>query len=202
MSDEDYTTRITAFLTAPAGMASAEERLAWEDFFQTHHPLILAAIRKRHTQWQDVDDLAQNVWIIVIGRLQAGTFDPARGTLSEWVAGIAGRVAACEAHRRTRRRKGRSAEDLAALLLDASAGPETELARSERRAQLQATVEKLATSLPALARRIVLMRFIGDLSVAAIAAELGLTVDWVGAIVRRARLKLTDLLRRAGLGPA
>jgi len=49
-------------------------------------------------------------------------------------------------------------------------------------------------------RRIILMYFLEERSLAEIAAALGLSQDCVSGVIRRLSPKLPDLLRRAGLG--
>jgi DNA-directed RNA polymerase specialized sigma24 family protein len=102
MTDSMMLNLIQSFLAAPPGTASPEERQAWEDFYHVHDPMIRAAIRARHEGWNVVDDLAQNVWCIMIERLPDLRVDPARDSLKAWVTQVARRVACGHARDRSR----------------------------------------------------------------------------------------------------
>jgi len=202
MSDLDTINLIKAFLAAPAGLSALAGTLAWEDFFLIHDPLIRGAIRKCHGRWEEVDDLDQEVWIILIRRLPKLAFDPARGTLREWVLAIARKHAAWSAARHSRRRDETLTAERIAALLDPDSDPVAECERKELQEQVRAILAKLGLRLSELSRQIIAMRLIEGQSVAAIAAALDVSVDCVKMRLRRARAELRDLLRERGLGPS
>jgi len=88
--------------------------------------------------------------------------------------------------------------ELAAKLLDPNAEPSANFGQKQREEELRAIIAELKASLSDLHRRIHFMRYLGNMPVAEIAAELGLTEDCVWGILRRVNRKLLALLRRAG----
>jgi len=48
---------VKSFLARPNGTATAEELLAWEDFYHIHDPIIRTRIRRIHKAWNVIDDL-------------------------------------------------------------------------------------------------------------------------------------------------
>jgi hypothetical protein len=66
MSEQELLALVKSFLTKRSAGATAHECLAWEEFFFTYNQIIRACIRMIHKSSHVVDDLAQDVWIIVI----------------------------------------------------------------------------------------------------------------------------------------
>ncbi len=192
---------IKGFLAAPRELATREQVLAWEGFFHACDPIILRIVRDCDPHWDKVDDLHQDVWTILVRRLPKLRLDPARGTLYQWVAGVARRLAGCHARRRSRHRDEELTLELAAAVLDPDAGPAAESERQQRLEQVREIVARLAARLPALNRRVVIMRWIDGRAAPEIARELRVTGARVRAILRRAGLKLRVLLRGHGLEP-
>jgi RNA polymerase sigma-70 factor, ECF subfamily len=201
MSDLEQFNLMRSFLAAPHGCASPEEKMAWEDFIHAHGHLIWKICRRSDECLEEVNDLVQDTWLILFRRLPKLHLDCAPGALAAWVAGIAHRVAGKHAGRRSisKRRRIPLTAEVAAELLDPDAGPAAKCSLMLRREQVRAILEKLGASLPERHRRIMQMHWVEDRSVAEIAAEVGLSEDCVGSILRRIRLRLPELLRRAEL---
>jgi len=200
MSDLEVLNLIRSFAAAPDGCASPAEVLAWEDFFHIHDPKIRAVIRKYHDCWNAIDDIAQDVWCLLIRRLRKSRLDPALANPGAWVVGVAGRLSCRYARCRSRHHDEVMAPEIAAGLLDPDAGPATASERTQRRELVRAILEKFGASLPEHHRRIMLMYWLEERHLAEIATALGLSEDCVWGVIRRLSLKLPDLLRRSGLG--
>ena len=107
-------------------------------------------------------------------------FDPARGKARAWLFGIARNAALDELRRRKRR--AWPAGDPAELAAVADSAAEA----SERRIALQAALETLSGP----ERELIALRFFAGLSMAEIAATLGITESNAGTRVHRALAKL------------
>jgi RNA polymerase sigma factor (sigma-70 family) len=88
---------------------------------------------------------------------------------------------------------------MVSLLLDPNAGPSAELEEEQRRQQVKAAIAELCEGEPTRNRQIIVRYWLEGQPPAAIAAELDLSPGSVGAVLRRARLKLAKLLRQAGM---
>jgi len=202
MSDLEQVELIQSVLAARGAGSIPEEDMVSVAFVNILDPMIRLVITKYPGCRNDVQDLVQDVWIALIQRLPKLHFDPAAGTLRAWVAGVARRLASRHARRLSRHHHEALTAQLAAVLLDSEAGPETESEWKQQREQEQAILADLRARIPELSYRIIVMHCIEDRSVPVIAAELGVSEDCVKMRLRRARRKLQDLLRRRGLGPS
>ena len=201
MSDVEQFELIQSFLGAPDGCATAAQKTAWEDFFLSHGHLIWKICRKSDECLEEVEDLVQDAWLILVRRLPKLHLDSTPGALAAWVAKTVHRMVGKHAAVRSnsKRRRILLTPELASELLDPDAGPATRCLLTLRRELVRAILEKLAASLPERHRRIMHMHWGEDRPVAEIAADLGLSADCVRSILHRIRLKLPDILRRAGL---
>jgi len=200
MSNLEQVNLIRSFLAAPDGCASPAEVLAWEDFCLIQNPRIRAVIGKYHACWKSIDDIAQDVWLILVRRLRKSRLDPAVVDPGAWVVAVARRLACRHGRRAARRKDAGLTPEIAADLVDPNADLATKRERNRRQQLVRAILEKLGASLPGQHHRIILLRWEEDRSVAKIAAELGLSEATVWGVLHRVVLKLPDLLRRAGLG--
>lgn len=107
-------------------------------------------------------------------------FDPGRGEARAWLFGIARNAALDELRRRKRR------VWLAEEPADSTAVVDSEVEESERRLALRAALE----TLPGPDRELIALRFFADLSMAEIAATLGITESNAGTRAHRALAKL------------
>jgi RNA polymerase sigma factor (sigma-70 family) len=202
MSDPAMLARIQSFLTSGDRNepASSEERSAWEDFFSLEDHIIRAIARRGDVSQSDVDDVAQEVWALLVRRLPTFRLDPARGSLNAWVAAVARHLVGRHERRRKMRRDAFLALELAADFVDPKGDPVTDAARKLQQEQVQAAITKLAESIPELKRRIIIRYWVDEQPLSAIAAELEVSEDRVWTIIRCARPRLRKLLGQARLG--
>jgi RNA polymerase sigma factor (sigma-70 family) len=156
-------------------------------------------LRGCEEHWDKIEDLHQSVWMTLVRRLPRFRLDPARGTLPEWVAGVARRLALRHTYRRSRHPDEALTLALASVLVDEGASPAAQHDRLEREARVREIVMQFAATLPGRNRQVVIMRWIDGRMVHDIALELGATEACVYAILRRARPGLSKLLRASGL---
>lgn len=187
------------FLATPRELATPGQVLAWENFVHACDPIILRIVRRCDGHWDKVDDLHQDVWTTLVRRLPTLRLDPARGTLHQWVAGVARRLAGWHVHRRSRHRDEELTRGLAAMLEDHDSGSAAENERWLRNEQARQVIMRLAATLPERNRRVVMMRWVGGRPVREIARELAVADYSVWAILRRVGPRLRDLLRNRGL---
>jgi len=88
--------------------------------------------------------------------------------------------------------------ELAGEIVDASAGPATQLERAQDLRQLEVILADVCEGVSTLTRRIIRMRWNEGRSVPDIAAALDLSEEAVWARLRRARAKVKDRLSRRG----
>ena len=126
-----------------AGRVTAEDILAWEDFFPGSRSSDRSIVRQTDISQNDVDDAAQEIWALLVRRLPNLTLEPDRGTLHAWVAAVA---------RQPQRRRARSATvaarhegltpELIAVLLDPAMSPAAVTERKQQQAIVQAVVAR------------------------------------------------------------
>jgi RNA polymerase sigma factor (sigma-70 family) len=175
------------------------ESWACDELYHAQDPVIRAVVKRAATPSVDVDDLAQEVWLVLTRRLRNLKLDPSRGTLDAWVATVARRHCSKVVRRRSWHHDEPLTAEMVSLLLDPNAGPSAELEQEQRRQQVKAAIAELCKGEPTRNRQIIVRYWLEGQPPAAIAAELDLSSDSVGAVLRRARLKLAKLLRQAGM---
>jgi RNA polymerase sigma factor (sigma-70 family) len=201
MLEQELLALVKSFLAKRSAGATTHECLAWDEFFATYDQIIRVCIRVLHRSSHVVDDLAQDVWIIVIRKLPTWTFDPGIGAIGAWVAKIARRLSAKRACRHSSPQPGSLSETNTDSLVDREPGPEFAFERIQDQELFKTLVLEFATSLPERDGRIVVMRFVQFRAVAEIARELNISDDCVWSVLHRNITKLGDRLRRRGLGP-
>jgi RNA polymerase sigma factor (sigma-70 family) len=175
------------------------EAWVWREFHRDQDPVIRAAVKPAATASVDVDDLVQEVWLVLTRRLRNLRLDPSRGSLDAWVATVARRHCRKLIRCRTWRRDEPLTAEMESLLPDPNFGPTAQLEQEQRRREVQSAVTDLCERESARNRQVIARYWLEQRSVAAIAAEFGLSPDSVGAVLRRARLKLAKLLRHASV---
>ncbi len=126
--------------------------------------------------------------------------DLSRGTLRAWVAAVARHLACRHARRRSAYHDEELSPELAAALLDPEGDPATEYERAERIALVAAALAEVGSRLPALSRRVLVLRWIEGASVPEIALAVGFSEGLVKMRLHRACRELRALLLRRGLG--
>jgi RNA polymerase sigma-70 factor, ECF subfamily len=197
-NDAQHLIVVKQFLAAPDELKTSEQRTAWRDFYHVCDPVILGILRGCDKHWDRIDDLHQEVWVTLIRRLPKSRLDPAQGTLLEWVAGVARRLALRHACRRLRHRDEELTLKLAETLLDDGGAESAADERTLRQERARAVVEQLAADLPEPSRMVVIMHWIDGRAVADIARELGVTEGRAWGILGRFRTALGDFLRLHG----
>jgi len=193
MTDLEELDLIKLFLAAPSGTRTPEQADSWQNFFDKHEPLIWSIIKSCASHPDDVDDIFQAVWVMLVAKLPKLTSNPDRGPLRAWVMVVARRAALTEARRLRRNRTDALTPELIAVLADPGPGPMTQLEREQERRRLQSILATQAAKLPELTRRIMELHWGEDLSVRQIAAALGLPGNLVQMRLQRARSKLRQL---------
>jgi len=202
MSDLEQVELIQSVLAARSAGSNPKEGVVWVSFVHDLDPTIRLVIAKCPGCGNDVEDLAQEVWAALMRRLPKFHYDPARGTLRAWVAAVTHHIAGRHARRLSRHHDETLTAELAAVLLDPGAGPETESERKQQREQEQVVLADLRARIPEPSYRMFVMHCMEDWTVPQIAAEFGVSQDCAKMRLRRARRVLEDLLRRGGLGDA
>ena len=88
MLDHELVALVQSFLAKRSASATAEECLAWEEFFVRYDPIIRSGVRRIHTPQHVIDDITQDVWILLIRKLPRWRYDPVHGEIGAWVSEI------------------------------------------------------------------------------------------------------------------
>ena len=123
MPDPELLALVRSFLRTRSAGATFAECLAWEEFFVTYDVVVGLTIRKLHKAIDIIDDVAQDVWIILIRKLLKLVFDPVIGSIGAWVTKIAQRLATKRARRLSRQQPGPLSAERASTLVDPERGP-------------------------------------------------------------------------------
>ena len=150
-----------------AGDASAWEHLLTETF-----PTVIAYVRWRCGGLADLaDDVSQETWLTAARRLSA--FDPAKGSFTAWVCGIAANVIRNQLRTRLRQRTRPLAH-----------APEPVAPRDDGRS---ACVAGALAQLPERYERVLRAKYLEQRSVAVVAAEWGESEKAIESLLTRAR---------------
>lgn len=175
--------------------AQAGDVSAYEDLVRRHQPRVFAIVGGILRRSEDVEDLAQQVFLKVYLSLQR--FD-LRSTFSTWLYKVT--VNECLDHLRKKKvRKLVYEADLSeeqAALLEGAVQPERHEISSERRAELRQLVDRLMDELPEEERLMMVLKEVEGWTVEEIAEVLNLNVNTVKVRLFRARSRLVDFYRR------
>jgi RNA polymerase sigma-70 factor (ECF subfamily) len=165
--------------------ALAGEAWAAEVLFADLQPRVLRFLRS--TEPRGADDLAGEVWLAVAQGLRSFSGD--LGGFRAWVFSIARRRLAD--HRRTAARRATDPVDPHTMADRGSSAADTaEMVANDMTAQ--AAVDLITASLPPDQAEVLLLRVIGDLDVAHVAAVMGRTANWVRVTQHRALRRLAE----------
>jgi RNA polymerase sigma factor (sigma-70 family) len=193
MSELEELELIKVFLAAPKGSETPEQADAWQNFFDTHERLVWNIVKTCASHPDDVEDIVQAVWVILVAELPKLIYNPDRGPRRAWVIVVARRAAFKEARRLRGNRADALTPELIAALIDPGPGPMTELEREQERERQESTLAARVAKLPELTRRIIELHCGEGLSVREIGAALGLRGNLVQMRLQRARKKLRQL---------
>jgi RNA polymerase sigma factor (sigma-70 family) len=193
---------VKSSLAKPNGARSREETEASEELYRLCEPIIRARVRGVHPARNEIDDLVQDVWVLLLRELPSWDFDPALGAFHHgWIASIASR----EAWRHARRHRKRRAHsvDLEVLrdVLISEIDGHTGFEMIESREEARVVLAELEARLSPLSVRVLRLRVFDAKSIPQIAAEAGCSFNCVKMRLRRARHVLEAILRRRGSGP-
>ena len=165
---------------------------AWDEFYEEHvRELYGFVFRLVRGDPQTAADVFQDTWLDAISRIEQ--FDPNRGELRSWLFGIARRRVAMHWRQRTARSNapGTAREEIAVESLDGAAVPDDVIEHLEQAAVVQASL----LALPPERRRVLVEKYVEELSVAQIAARTGKSPKAVESLLSRAREQFRTLLR-------
>ena len=89
MSDLEELDLIKSFLALRDGKPGDEIAMAWENFYHIRESLIGNLIKNCADRPEDVDDIFQEVWLVLIEKPPKLRYDPKRGSLRAWVIVVA-----------------------------------------------------------------------------------------------------------------
>ena len=166
---------------------------AWDEVYEEHvHELYGFVYRLVRGDPQTAADVFQDAWLDAIRHI--GQFDPKRGELHSWLFGIARRRVAL--HWRQRLARGDTAAaaraEIPVEVLDGAIVPNDVIEHLEQAAVVQAAL----LALPPERRRMLVDKYVEDLSVNQIAARTGKSPKAVESLLSRAREQFRALLRR------
>lgn len=167
----------------------ARDPATFEAFYRAHVGEVGRFIARRVDNPQDAADLTADVFCAVIER--ASTYDPARGSQQAWVFGIARNIVAEHSRRRARVLKTTS-RIIGRSLLDNDSTADI-AARIDAERDAREALRAMAR-LPDADRRLLEAVSIDGLSIADVAAHVGLTPATVRVRLHRARQRLSRLL--------
>jgi RNA polymerase sigma factor (sigma-70 family) len=170
----------------------------WERLVQLYTPLIRAWVGRHVQQPEDVNDLVQQVFTVVVSKLPGFVHNGRPGAFRHWLRSIA----ANSLHRYWRTRQARSAPAETAAALEQLTDPESELSRQWDREHDMHLAQKLLECVSAefrpaswqAFRRLVLDAAAPE----SVAGELGMSVNAVliakSRVLRRLREEAQGLL--------
>jgi RNA polymerase sigma-70 factor (ECF subfamily) len=165
---------------------------AWDEFYEEHvRELYGFVFRLVRGDPQTAADVFQDTWLDAISHI--GQFDPKRGELRSWLFGIARRRVAL--HWRQRLARGGTAAaargEIPVEVLDGAVVPHEVIEHLEQAAVVRASL----LALPPERRRVLVEKYVEELSVAQIAARTGKSPKAVESLLSRAREQFRALLR-------
>ena len=162
---------------------------AWDEFYEEHgRELYGFVFRLVRGDSQTAADVFQDTWLDAISRI--GQFDPKRGELRSWLFGIARRRVALHWRQRLAR-SGTARAEIPIEALDGAVVPDDVIEHLEQTAVVQASL----LALPPERRRVLVDKYVEELSVSQIAARTGKSPKAVESLLSRAREQFRALLR-------
>lgn len=159
---------------APSGPATAAAQLSLRDVFDAEAAFVFRVLRRLRVPEPDLDDAAQDVFVIVHRRLES--FDPAL-SLRAWLFGIARRVALAR-----RRRASHRAEEYSA----AAEGVATETS-AENQVAARALLERALAVLDGPQREVLFLYELEGMPMHEVAQAIGCPLQTAYSRLRAAR---------------
>jgi RNA polymerase sigma-70 factor (ECF subfamily) len=165
---------------------------AWELVVRQYSRRVYNLAYRFTNNSESAEDLTQDVFVRVYRSL--GQYDPAQGSLSNWLMRLA-RNLIIDDYRRRQRTPAEGSEaldDHEYHLQGTSDNPERHLQRAQRRLQVHRAIQKLSPDL----RECVVLRDIEELSYAEIVDMLKIPEGTVKSRINRGRIELAKILKR------
>ncbi|MFO7901283.1 MAG: sigma-70 family RNA polymerase sigma factor [Pirellulaceae bacterium] len=184
---------------AAGRMPSDALRQACRRLYQQHAAWIRHVVQSYGVPAHAVDDCVQDVWLAVIGSLDAFDLDPRRGTFRGWLRAVIHHKVADFARRRARQPATRIDELTLPLCSDEPGPAETYEARRRVRI-LRETVDELDQEVSTTSYQVFARRWIEGQGVSRVASALNLSRNDVRTRTHRAKRKLKQLLEAKEVG--
>jgi RNA polymerase sigma-70 factor (ECF subfamily) len=170
------------------------ERWAWDTLYASRlRELYGFVFHLMQPNRSDAEEMHQEVWLAAVSGVEG--YDPARGTLRDWLLGIARkRVALYYRRRHTERNGTMTPHEETCLEVEEPASivvPEECVEQVERAAVVRAAL----LAMPEDRCRVLLEKYVGGLAVREIAERSGRTDKAVESLLSRAREQLRRLVR-------
>ncbi|HWZ87277.1 MAG TPA: sigma-70 family RNA polymerase sigma factor [Polyangiaceae bacterium] len=165
------------FLTAVPAEDRARYEERWRAIVHDHVDFIWRALRRLGVLEADLADAAQQVFLVMARKLDLVREGSERAFLFQTAVRVA------SDSRRSRARRREAPDDLLALQADERPGPDEDLEARFRRAQLDRILDKMPMEL----RAVFVLSEIEELTMAQIAALMGIPPGTVASRLRRAR---------------
>ncbi len=168
---------------------SSADKGVWSALLRRGIPLIFGIFIKRGINPSLAEELTQKTVFDAVGGKDS--FDPAKGTVENWLAGIARNNLAAEFRKRSNRQV--SGTDLAAFIeaIDRQLLPDEVLQRKETAVLVRDAMDQLDEK----ERTVLEAKYVDDLSARAIGKKLSLTEKAVHSLLYRARNSLRTKLK-------
>ena len=166
------------------------DEAAFDELYDHFFPIIYNVIYARVKNSDIADDIVSDTFLKVCKSLY--TFDSKKASFSTWISRIAIRTLTDYYRWQSHRQGNVEWEDIYAPAAPEKDTPESKFLNAENRKELLLALDKLEER----EKRIVELKFWGDLSNKEIADTLDLTPNNVGVILHRAMGKLKNILSR------
>jgi RNA polymerase sigma factor (sigma-70 family) len=194
-SNQDAMEVVRAFLAGEQSRTKREGVAAWDEFVRECNAIIHGTLRGWRIGCEDIEDIEQEVWKILVRRLPELHIDPERGTLRAWIGTVTRRLATRYIRREHAHENEELSDELVATMLDPHPGPDEENQRLWHRQHVLETVAQLAAGPPENGRKIVIMYWFESFTIPEITRLLGVTDDCARSILRRFGVKIRGALR-------
>ena len=194
MTESEVLALVQDFLAALRGQATPEQTMAWKDFYHRYDPLVVRFARKCERQPVDADDLRQEIWIALAQSLLRLELDPIRGSLRQWLFGVARRARGKYRHRGSPLPENTQDPELLDDLVDPASAGDNDTDRQLPLERVREIALHFAATLPRRNERIVVACWIEGRSRPQVAAELGLSEKCVGPVLHRAKGKIRRMV--------
>jgi RNA polymerase sigma-70 factor (ECF subfamily) len=176
----------------------ADRRLvtAWEQFYRTYDPLLRRFAIACHVPVPDLNDCAQQVWVVLLARLRSFRYDPRRGRFRCWLYTLVRNKAADLLRGRSQHPSALLGCRAAAVLRSRDGDPAAEYERRRRQVVVRRVLTELRRRVPERCYRVLYLRYVEGRTVGETAATLGLTPAQVWPLEHRGRQRFRRLFER------